>query len=167
MSLQRTASTRTSRHDAIHTGGRGRRGFFVLFEVLVLLAVLATAVLAIGSLLPATSKMNSASTEAEIAGDGIVLVDAAGEPLAAIVDQIASDRIVVTPQVPLENGAYGIAWTMKAGDAHPKSGSVAFRVNAPPVAADSTWMRCSLLLRRCHRSLWCPQVTWRHGNATC
>jgi len=78
------------------------------------------------------------STEAEPAGQGIVLVDASGEPLAAAVNQVAVDRIVVTPQSPLENGSYGIAWTMKAGDAHPKSGSVTFRVDVPVAAADST-----------------------------
>ena len=78
------------------------------------------------------------SSEAVPAGDGIVLVDTTGEALPATVDQIAPDRIVVTPQSPLENGDYGITWTMKAGDAHPKSGSVTFRVDAPVAAADST-----------------------------
>jgi copper transport protein len=77
------------------------------------------------------------STEAESAGDGIVLVDANGVALVATVDQVAVDRIVVTPQVPLEIGAYGIAWTMKAGDAHPKSGSVMFRVDAPAAATEA------------------------------
>jgi copper transport protein len=78
------------------------------------------------------------STEAEPAGDGVVLVDASGEGLVAIVDQVAVDRIVVTPQAALESGTYGIAWTMKAGDAHPKSGSVTFRVDAPATAIEST-----------------------------
>lgn len=78
------------------------------------------------------------STEAEPAGDGIALVDANGAALVATVDQVAVDRIVVTPQAPLENGAYGITWTMKAGDAHPKSGSLAFRVDDPATATEST-----------------------------
>ncbi|MEN8239718.1 MAG: CopD family protein [Actinomycetota bacterium] len=77
------------------------------------------------------------STEADPAGDGIVLVDANGEALVATVDQVAQDRIVVTPNAPLENGAYGITWTMKAGDAHPKSGSVTFRVDVPATATES------------------------------
>jgi copper transport protein len=77
------------------------------------------------------------STESEPAGDGVVLVDAAGETLASTADQVAVDRIVLTPQVPLENGAYGVTWTMKAGDAHPKSGAVSFRVDVP-VAATAT-----------------------------
>lgn len=78
------------------------------------------------------------SSEAVPAGDGIVLVDKTGETLASTVDQVAPDRIVVTPEVPLRNGAYGVMWTMKAGDAHPKSGSVAFRVDVPAAATDST-----------------------------
>ena len=78
------------------------------------------------------------STEAEPAGDGIALVDANGAALVVTVDQVAVDRIVVTPQAPLENGAYGITWTMKAGDAHPKSGSLAFRVDDPATATEST-----------------------------
>lgn len=78
------------------------------------------------------------STEAEPAGDGIALVDANGAALVATVDQVAVDRIVVTPQAPLENGAYGVTWTMKAGDAHPKSGSLAFRVDDPGTATEST-----------------------------
>lgn len=77
------------------------------------------------------------STEAEPAGDGIVLVDSNGEALVATVDQVAVDRIVVTPQTPLKNGTYGIAWTMKAGDAHPKSGTVTFRVDVLATATDS------------------------------
>ena len=77
------------------------------------------------------------STDAEPAGDGIVLVDANGEVVPASVDQPSVDRIVVTPVAPLDNGAYGITWTMKAGDAHPKSGSVTFRVNALAMSADS------------------------------
>jgi copper transport protein len=77
------------------------------------------------------------STDSTPAGDGIVLVDASGEALASTVDQVAIDRIVLTPLVPLENGAYGVAWTMKAGDAHPKSGSVTFRVDAPVAATSS------------------------------
>ncbi len=77
------------------------------------------------------------SADAEPAGDGIVLVDSSGETLTATADQVARDRIVVTPQVPLGNGAYGISWTMKAGDAHPKSGSVTFRVDAPVAATNS------------------------------
>ena len=78
------------------------------------------------------------STDAEPAGGGIVLVDATGEAVTATVDQVAVDRIIVTPQVPLGNGAYGITWTMKAGDAHPKSGSVTFRVDVPAAASNLT-----------------------------
>lgn len=70
------------------------------------------------------------STEAEPAGEGVLLVDAAGTPLAAEVDYASPDRVVVTPAHHLGNGSYGVVWTMRAGDAHPRSGSIAFGVDA-------------------------------------
>ena len=71
------------------------------------------------------------STSAEPAGAGVVLLDSQGIEVEALVEQIAPEEIVVTPQRALQNGTYSVVWTMKAGDAHPKSGSVTFQVTAP------------------------------------
>jgi copper transport protein len=82
------------------------------------------------------------STDAEPAGDGIVLVDAAGAPVAANVEQTSPDGVVVTPVRTLGSGTYSVVWTMRAGDAHPRSGSTTFRVDTaapasgPAVSAD-------------------------------
>lgn len=66
----------------------------------------------------------------EPAGDGIQLIDATGEPIATTVAQPADDRIIVEPLAPLDAGRYAVAWTARAGDAHPKSGSFTFEVMA-------------------------------------
>lgn len=66
-----------------------------------------------------------------LAGEGLSLVNAAGESVAIDVQQTATDRLTVMPAVPLQDGGYAVLWTVRAGDAHPRSGSVAFAVAGP------------------------------------
>jgi copper transport protein len=62
------------------------------------------------------------------AGDGIQLVDSTGGAVDASVSQPAEDRFLVSPTDPLGAGTYGVLWTVRAGDAHPRSGSVVFSI---------------------------------------
>ncbi len=81
------------------------------------------------------------STSAEPAGSGVVLVNSSGAEVDATVDQPGPEQIIVTPLQELDGGRYSVMWTMKAGDAHPKSGSIAFLVTVPSgggVASDPT-----------------------------
>jgi copper transport protein len=71
----------------------------------------------------------------EPAGDGMQLINAAGESVAVTVSQPAGDRVIIEPVEPLDAGRYGVAWTARAGDAHPKSGSLTFEIAPIPAAA--------------------------------
>ena len=71
----------------------------------------------------------------EPAGDGMQLIDAAGNIVATTTSQPADDRVIVEPIEPLDAGRYGVAWTARAGDAHPKSGSLTFEIVTLPATA--------------------------------
>ena len=71
----------------------------------------------------------SFSTAAEPAGPGVALIDATGAEIPIAVEQSDETMLIVTPIDLLESGDYVVTWTMKAGDAHPKSGSFAFGVD--------------------------------------
>ena len=75
------------------------------------------------------------SVEAVIAGDGFILAASDGTALEATVTQTNSTTVVVSPSEPLLNGTYGVAWTMKAGDAHPATGNITFGISDPLNAA--------------------------------
>jgi copper transport protein len=62
------------------------------------------------------------------AADGIQLVDSTGAAVDASVSQPSEERFLVSPTDPLGAGTYGILWTVRAGDAHPRSGSIAFSI---------------------------------------
>ena len=68
------------------------------------------------------------STEAVPVGEGVVLVDGSQIPIPAAVTQPTPTTVRIVPNEPLQDGVFGVAWTMKAGDAHPRTGSVTFRV---------------------------------------
>lgn len=69
------------------------------------------------------------STASEPVGDGVVLIGVDQQPIPAVVTQISPDTLVVAPDVQLDDGVFGVQWTMKAGDAHPRTGSITFRVD--------------------------------------
>lgn len=71
------------------------------------------------------------STAAQPSGDGIVIIGADQQPISASVTQISPETVVVMPEEPLGDGVFGVQWTMKAGDAHPRTGSITFRVDQP------------------------------------
>ena len=71
------------------------------------------------------------TSEAVPAGDGLVLADGDGVDIDVSVSQPEPTVVHVVPVEPLDNGVYGVLWTMKAGDAHPKSGTFTFQVDAP------------------------------------
>lgn len=75
------------------------------------------------------------STAAAPAGEGIVVVDAEQQPIAVSVVQSSPETVEIMPDVPLGEGIYGVQWTMKAGDAHPRTGSVTFRIEQQGVSA--------------------------------
>lgn len=124
----------------------------------LLFTIIAVVALVLGSALPALAHVELASSSpaqgarlveapsalelefsvaAEPAGDGIVLRDAAGEEVEAAVTQVSPTVVTVEPQSELPNGGFTLSWTMRAGDAHPRNGSVAFAV-ADLAAADPT-----------------------------
>lgn len=83
------------------------------------------------------------SSEMEPAGSGIVVTDAAGAAKTAKVTQPAQHRLIVQPEQPLSDGGYLVSWTVRAGDSHPRSGSIGFAVaqaaqalTAPAAAPD-------------------------------
>ena len=71
------------------------------------------------------------TSEAIPAGEGVVLASADGTTIAAAVTQPEPQVIHVVPDESLVNGVYGVLWTMRAGDAHPRSGTFTFQVDAP------------------------------------
>jgi len=71
------------------------------------------------------------TSEAVPAGEGVVLASADGASVDATVTQPDPTLVHIVPTHSLANGVYGVLWTMKAGDAHPKSGTFTFQVDAP------------------------------------
>lgn len=67
------------------------------------------------------------------AGEGIQLVDRNGAVIDTAVSQPSDERFLLSPIDPLDAGTYGVLWTVRAGDAHPRSGSIAF--TTAPIAA--------------------------------
>lgn len=80
------------------------------------------------------------TTDAAPAGDGIVLYDEDAEIVPSEIEVVSDTEVRIIPTSALDGGRYAIAWTMKAGDAHPKSGVVEFGVEAatPAVAPTTT-----------------------------
>jgi copper transport protein len=75
------------------------------------------------------------------AGEGVVLASADGASIDATVTQHEPAIVHIVPTEPLVNGVYGVLWTVKAGDAHPKSGTITFQVDVPlppPVEEEPT-----------------------------
>jgi copper transport protein len=74
------------------------------------------------------------------AGEGIQLVDSTGVAVDVSVSQASGERFLVNPTDPLGAGTYAVLWTVRAGDAHPRSGSVVFSVmpTATPTADASS-----------------------------
>ena len=73
---------------------------------------------------------------ATLSGDGFTLFDRRGRSVAVAIDT-DDDGVTwkIRPARALEPGArYGLAWKVRAGDAHPRSGTVRFRVAAAPAA---------------------------------
>ena len=71
------------------------------------------------------------SVDADLAGEGVVLTNANGIEVPATVLQTAPTIVLIEPIEMLANGAYIVAWTMKAGDAHPATGTVTFEIDNP------------------------------------
>jgi copper transport protein len=72
------------------------------------------------------------TSEAVPAGDGVVLASADGVTIEVTVSQPEPTVVHVAPAEPIANGVYGVLWTMRAGDAHPRTGTITFQVDAPP-----------------------------------
>lgn len=79
----------------------------------------------------------SFTADAAPAGDGILLYDSEARIMPAAVEIVSNTEVRLIPEDTLESGRYAVAWTMKAGDAHPRSGAIEFLVDAP-VAAPAT-----------------------------
>jgi copper transport protein len=78
------------------------------------------------------------TADAAPAGDGILLYNAAAEIMPAAVEIVSDTEVRLIPEDTLESGRYAVAWTMKAGDAHPRSGAIEFAVDAAVAAAATT-----------------------------
>ena len=81
------------------------------------------------------------SAESVPADEGIVVLDASGVPVAST-ETVGSDGLTWTLVLdqPIQSGAVGIRWTMRAGDAHPRQGAILFDVlstNSDPVGVDA------------------------------
>ncbi len=70
-----------------------------------------------------------------IAGEGLKLIDATGREHAVEVEQPAEDRLVIIPGSPLADGTYAVSWTVRSGDAHPRSGVIGFAIETAAAAA--------------------------------
>ena len=70
--------------------------------------------------------------------DQFVLLDGAGTPLgiAQIVADNGAATIEIVPESPLAEGAYGLKWAARAGDSHPRVGTVTFTVAPAAVPAE-------------------------------
>lgn len=69
--------------------------------------------------------------------DQVELLDASGTPVAiAEIDPVGETTLMhVIPEEPLTSGAYGLKWAARAGDSHPRVGTVTFIVEAAPAPA--------------------------------
>ena len=77
------------------------------------------------------------SAPTEPAGEPIKLVDEAGQELQATVVQTSETVIEIRPDQELAAGSHGVAWSVKAGDQHPRTGVVTFGVIEPPATTDA------------------------------
>ncbi len=71
------------------------------------------------------------STGASPVRDGAVLYDETGTPVAGRISSVSDTVVILTPDAEIPPGPYAVSWTMQAGDAHPRSGTVSFYVSAP------------------------------------
>ncbi len=78
------------------------------------------------------------STASDPAGDGLLLYDQSGELVETTVTFESDTVAAIKPLEPLSGGQYLVSWTMKAGDAHPKSGTIGFSVVAATPATAET-----------------------------
>ena len=81
------------------------------------------------------------STASVPAGEGLVLFDQTGAAVDVTITASSDTVMVITPAETLTSGQYLVSWTMRAGDAHPKSGSVGFSIAAtaaPAAGVDTT-----------------------------
>jgi copper transport protein len=76
----------------------------------------------------------SFTESAQPAGDGILIITEADEQVAVTVSQVDDTTIQIAPAEPLTSGTFAVGWTVRAGDAHPRSGAITFTVTAaaPP-----------------------------------
>jgi copper transport protein len=74
------------------------------------------------------------SAEAVIAGDGMILYDETGAEVPVTVAAESPTVVLIEPKEPIPPGQYLVSWTMQAGDAHPKSGTLTFAVAAEAAA---------------------------------
>ncbi len=72
-------------------------------------------------------------------GDQFSLLDGNGQPveIAAVEPEGETTSLDVIPAAPLEGGAYGLRWSARAGDSHPRQGTVTFTVEAPATSAST------------------------------
>ena len=69
------------------------------------------------------------STDARPAGDGFVLFDEDGTVLVSTAIVLSEVQVRVEPAENLNSGRYAVTWSMQAGDAHPATGGIEFRVH--------------------------------------
>lgn len=74
---------------------------------------------------------------ASASGDGIVLLDAEGAPVDTTLHGDETDFVLV-PATALGPGTYGVAWEVRAGDAHPINGTFSFVVVPAATAGSET-----------------------------
>jgi copper transport protein len=69
--------------------------------------------------------------------DQFQLLDGGGEPVAIARVEPAGETtsMSVIPETPLEAGAFGLKWAARAGDSHPRVGTVTFTVEAAAAPA--------------------------------
>jgi len=84
---------------------------------------------------PSTIKLTYNKTFA-VVSPGIQLLDGAGKPVPTQL-AVAETTATLTPKAPLGPGSYGVKWTVKAPDSHPRSGAFTFTVKAAPVPTTS------------------------------
>ena len=65
-------------------------------------------------------------------GEGFAVLDSSGEPVAATTETNDGKRFTLVFETPLAAGDYGVRWEVRAGDAHPISGSFRFSVVEGP-----------------------------------
>lgn len=78
------------------------------------------------------------TADATPAGDGILLYDQDSNVIPAEVEVVSGTEILIVPESELDGGRYAVAWTMKAGDSHPRSGVLEFAVAVSTETVPST-----------------------------